>query len=48
MYHMVKGKQEAEIRHELSKMGWANKSHQDDVFAAIGAIYDAVELRRMD
>lgn len=46
-YHFVKGKNESEVRHELSKMGWSNKEDQDDIFTAIGAIQDRHELNRI-
>jgi hypothetical protein len=36
VYHFVKGKQENEVRRELSSKGWTNASDQDDVFKAIG------------
>lgn len=45
-YLFVKEKTEAEVRSELSKMGWTKEEDQDDVFAALGAIQDAVEINR--
>jgi hypothetical protein len=46
-YHLIKGKEEIEVRNELSKMGWKNENNQDEVFAAIFAIYDMNEVNRM-
>jgi len=47
-YHFVKGKDENEVREELSKMGWAKKEDQNDVFESIGAIQGMQELNRID
>jgi len=35
LYHMIKGKNNDEIRVELDKKGWSNKQCQDDVFETI-------------
>ena len=47
-YHFVKEKTEDQVRSELSKMGWAEKQDQDEVFESIGAVQGATELRRME
>lgn len=47
-YHFVKGKDEKEIRQELSKMGWSKEENQNDVFESIGAIRGMQELNRID
>jgi hypothetical protein len=47
-YLMNQQKSELEIRQELSAKGWTSKTNQDKVFAAISAVYDIQELRRMD
>jgi hypothetical protein len=47
-YHFVKGKDENEVRQELSKMGWSKEEDQNDVFESIGAIQEMQELNRID
>lgn len=47
MYYFVKGKSETEVRHELSKMGWATAQQQDEAFEAIGGYQSANELGRV-
>ena len=47
-YHLIKDKTEAQVRSELSKMGWTEKENQDEVFEAIGALENATELNGMD
>jgi hypothetical protein len=47
-YHLVKGKDENEVRKELTKMGWSKEEDQNDVFESIGAIQSMQELNRMD
>ena len=46
-YHFVKEKKEGQVRDELSKMGWAEKQNQDEVFESIGAMQEATEFNRM-
>lgn len=46
-YHGVKEKTEIEIRNELAKMGWTETQDQNEVFEAIGAIQDSMEVERM-
>lgn len=48
LYHFVKEKTEAQVRTELSKMGWTEKQDQDEVFESIGAMQGATELNRME
>lgn len=38
LYHFIKGKNDEEVRSELSKKGWSRKEDQDDVFNSIGAV----------
>lgn len=45
-YHMIKGKTESEIRTELNTKGWQKPEQQNEVFEAIGAIYEAKEFNR--
>lgn len=45
-YHIVKGKNEADVRKELEKMGWSSKAVQDHVFTAVKASFAANELFR--
>jgi hypothetical protein len=47
MFHFVKEKTEPEVRTELSKMGWSKTQDQNDVFEAIGAVFNANEINRM-
>jgi hypothetical protein len=47
-YHFVKGKDENEVRKELTKMGWSKEEDQNDVFESIGAIQSMQELNRMN
>ncbi len=44
---IIKEETEQEVRDKLSNMGWKNTLQQDEVFAAIGAIYTANEINRM-
>lgn len=46
-YHLIKGKNEVEVKRELSKKGWTITENQDEIFEAIGAIYSSVELQRL-
>lgn len=46
-YHFVKEKTDEEVRKELAKKGWTDKTNQDEVFEAIGGFQDAIELNRM-
>ncbi len=39
-YHFVKEKSEQEVRGELSKMGWSNEVSQNEIFEALGAVYE--------
>lgn len=48
VYHLIKGKNEDEVRHELSKKGWRDKESQDEAFHAIAGLQDARELGRME
>lgn len=47
MFHFVKEKREPEVRIELSKMGWSKTQDQNDVFEAIGAVFNANEINQM-
>lgn len=47
VYHFVKGKDDNEVRRELSKMGWSKEEDQNDVFESIGALQGMQELNRM-
>ena len=47
-YHFVKGKTEEQVRAELSNMGWKEEIDQDEVFASIGAMQNAMELNRQE
>jgi len=44
VYHFVKGKDDNEVRRELSKMGWSKEEDQNDVFESIGALQGMQEL----
>lgn len=46
-YHFVKEKTEEEVRNELAKKGWTDKTNQDEVFEAIGGFQNAIEINRM-
>lgn len=46
-YHFVKEKTEEEVRNELAKKGWTDKTNQNEVFEAIGGFQSATELNRM-
>lgn len=46
-YHFVKEKTEEEVRNELAKKGWTDKTNQDEVFEAIGGFQNVTELNRM-
>lgn len=45
-YHFVKGKDEAQVRTELSSLGWTNEQNQNEVFEAIDGIQGNNELNR--
>ena len=45
-YHFLKGKNEEEVREELAKMGWSNKSDQEDVFNSIATIFEMQDISR--
>ena len=45
-YHFVKGKNEEQIRAELSKMGWTEKLDQDEVFISLGALEATIDFNR--
>lgn len=45
-YHMIKEKNEDQIRDELSKLEWSKKEDQDLVFQAIAALKDTIEINR--
>ncbi|MDR2148800.1 MAG: hypothetical protein LBE91_20355 [Tannerella sp.] len=42
-YHFVKGKTEEQVRTKLSRMGWSEKSDQDEVLESIMALQGATE-----
>ena len=44
----MKDKTEDEVRNELAKKGWIEKSNQDEVFDAIGGFHTATELNRVN
>ena len=44
VYHIVKGKEESEIRKELSKLGWSEKKDQDNVFNLLGYIQEVQDI----
>lgn len=46
-YHFLKEKTEEEVRNELAKKGWNDKTNQDEVFEAIGGFQNAKEINRM-
>lgn len=46
-YHVVKEKTEDQLRSELSKMGWIEKRHQDEVFESIAAVQEANTFKRI-
>lgn len=48
IYHFVKEKTEHQVRAELSKKGWKEKIDQDEVFEAIDALKDSIDLGRLD
>lgn len=45
-YHFVKGKEEFQVRAELSSLGWNNEQSQDEVFEAIDGIQGNNEMNR--
>lgn len=45
-YHFVKGKEEIQVRAELSSLGWTNEHNQDEVFEAIDGIQVNNEMNR--
>lgn len=45
-YHFVKGKDEVEVRAELSSLGWTNEQNQNEVFEAIEGIQGINEMNR--
>jgi len=45
-YHFVKGKNEEQIRAELSKMGWTEKLNQDEVFISLSALEATIDFNR--
>lgn len=45
-FQIMQGKNETQVRSELSKKGWKDKGLQDMVFEAMGAISEAMELNR--
>jgi len=47
-YHFVKEKTEAQVRTELSKMGWTAAQDQDEVFKSIAAVQEVNDLKRME
>lgn len=48
MFHFIKEKTEPQVRTELSKMGWSKTQDQNDAFEAIGAVFSANEINRME
>jgi hypothetical protein len=45
-YHLVKGKDEMQVRAELSSLGWRNEQNQNEVFEAIDGIQGSNEINR--
>ena len=45
-YHFVKGKDEIQVRAELSSLGWSNEQNQNEVFEAIDGIQGNNEMNR--
>lgn len=45
-YHFVKGKDENQVRAELSSLGWSNEQNQNEVFEAIDGIQGNNEMNR--
>lgn len=45
-YHFIKGKDEHEVRHELSTLGWDKKQDQNEVFEAIDGIQGQNQMNR--
>ena len=45
-YHFVKGKDEIQVRAELSSLGWSNEQNQNEVFEAIDGIQGNNEINR--
>lgn len=45
-FHFLQGKNETQVRSELSKKGWREKGVQDMVFEAMSAIKESMELNR--
>lgn len=45
-YHFVKGKDENQVRAELSSLGWSNVQNQNEVFEAIDGIQGNNEMNR--
>jgi len=45
-YHFIKGKNEFQVRAELSSLGWTNEQNQNEVFQAINGIQGNNEMNR--
>ncbi|MCH5716426.1 hypothetical protein [Niabella hibiscisoli] len=45
-YHFIKGKDEQQVRLELSALGWSNENNQNEVFEAIDGIQGNNEMNR--
>lgn len=45
-YHFVKGKDEFQVRAELSSLGWSNEKNQNEVFEALDGIKGNNEMNR--
>jgi len=45
-FQIMQGKNETQVRSQLSKKGWKDKGVQDMVFEAMGALSEAMELNR--
>lgn len=45
-YLFVKGKPENMVRNELAAKGWKTKEQQDDVFAAVSAVQEGIQLEK--
>jgi len=45
-YHFVKGKDEIQVRAELSSLGWSNEQNQNEVFEAIDGVQGNNEINR--
>lgn len=46
-YHFVKGKDEIQVRAELTSLGWSNEQNQNEVFEAIDGIQGNNEMNRI-